>query len=326
MKSRWPRAIPVVVSLAVFIILMVALFAGRNHIAEDYDIITVNISDLYTHNSTKPTARSMTPVELPNRPCEGDSRIPRSEACSTMTTHDKRGDNNDKATIITPATSSRQPQVDDHPYPEFFSLYSLSICEGVYSPDKHRAIRQCYSVFSGNTSTIPSLLPSNTTISSSLSSAMAGLTRMLRATGVFLALSTGLVGVSCFLGMAFFIGGDSDALIDVPSVWLNLVCSGLAVFCAVLAGTVGAAGGKVAEGKIKEFGVPAEAGRAWVVLVWSAVPTMMIVLGWWVYKVVDIRRKRRWETERERVIRGGRQQEGGYQLPEFGRMPRRGDV
>jgi len=76
------------------------------------------------------------------------------------------------------------------------------------------------------------------------------------------------------------------------TVWINLVCTTFAVFFLVLAGTVAAAGAKVAEGRLNDLGedvrVSAVAGTDWVVLAWAGVALMVVVLIYWVSRVIKL--------------------------------------
>lgn len=77
-------------------------------------------------------------------------------------------------------------------------------------------------------------------------------------------------------------------------MWTNLVFASTAVFFLILGGLVAAAGAKVAEGRINDLGdkigLTAVAGRDWVTLAWAGVALMVVVLLYWVWRAVRLRR------------------------------------
>lgn len=160
-------------------------------------------------------------------------------------------------------------------------------------------------------STIPSLLsttlnltvgtlnlnvsPADLGLTYAVESTLDGLNTLLKAFTVIFSIGIGFTGLSFLSSIpAIALGTDTVRMAYPWGVWTNLVFVSTAVFFLVLGGLVAAAGAKVAEGRINDLGdkigLAAVAGKDWVTLAWAGVALMVVVLLYWVWRAVRLRR------------------------------------
>ncbi|KAK4041414.1 hypothetical protein C8A01DRAFT_34496 [Parachaetomium inaequale] len=227
-------------------------------------------------------------------------------------------DNNSGSNNITDGVTEK-PHTRD-----FYSLYTLSICEGEFTADGSR-MPQCHPYFSEGTSTIPALLGTTATphttvahadgnialtnsgLTYSLESALNGLDTLLKAVAVLWSLGIGFTGITFFTSIpaVSLSSDDPDPRYKYKwAVWMNLIFTGTAMFFLILGGMVAAAGAKAAEGNVNglgaDIGVSAVAGTNWIVLAWAGVALLAVALVYWTARTVKLRRDKKRDEEEAR--------------------------
>ncbi|KAL1843832.1 hypothetical protein VTJ49DRAFT_7183 [Mycothermus thermophilus] len=330
------RLLPVIFSFVAFILALLALFAGNKPgILEGYDILTVNISYLRT-NQSGPEAL----LFLRNE-CNGSGIL--TQLCEDMKAAAGIADpepvqphNGTRPVVLLNETKSHSddaannalPARDQRQHPDFYALYPLAVCEGVFHKSGARINTGCHSLFSTDTSaTIPALLVDalnrhkdndkhdgndnkSTTIADplpgALSATLTGLNPLCKAIGFMLSVATGLTCLTLITSVCVVTlssktepGGSTSY---TWGVWTNLALCGFAFFFLVLAGLVGAAGGQMNEGNVnhqgKDVDVSAVAGTEWLTLEWVAAGVMVVVLAYWGIRAVRLRKAKKAEAAR----------------------------
>ncbi|KAL2271356.1 hypothetical protein VTJ83DRAFT_727 [Remersonia thermophila] len=330
------RLLPVVFSFVVFILALLALFAGNKPgILESYDILTVNISYLPTNQSRRGSllflGNECHSSGLLAKWCEGmDAAAGIANSTSAVLNHETQQavPHNQTKKANDGDADQALPAKDRRLHPDFYALYPLAVCEGIFHKDGARMNTECHPLFSTGADTgtsIPALLidalnhhkddndndgdGKSTTETANpfpgaLSATLAGLNSLCKAIGFMLSIASGLAGLALIASVCVVTvssktepGGSTSY---TCGVWTNLVLSGFSFFFLVLAGLVGSAGGQVNEGNVnhqgKDVDVSAVAGAAWVALEWAAVAAMGVVLVYWGIRAVKLRQAKKAEA------------------------------
>ncbi|KAK4132011.1 hypothetical protein BT67DRAFT_435866 [Trichocladium antarcticum] len=350
--------LPVLCSFVAFILVMLAMFAGGDGpgVFREYDIISVNTSGLGKDLVKKLTSRGLGsklgPTPTVNSGCSvlgvGKGNICNSAAEGLVESRDIPSIINSAENAIKSAAANAGDQVNNKVNDmidkiaeklhirDFYSLYALQVCEGDFTPGGRRNISECHPYFSGNSSTIPSLLNhtldvslggldapihpslSDLGLTAALSSALNSLNTTLNAFAVIFSIGVGLTGLSVLCSTAgmfpeFYKNATNNnhshrnshcSRAEFLSAWVNLIIAAGAMFSLVLGGLVATIGARVVAGEINSMGntigVGAAAGTEWVTLAWAGVGLMAVVVVYWGWKLGTVRRWRK----RQKTVEG----------------------
>ncbi|KAL2137282.1 hypothetical protein VTI74DRAFT_5013 [Chaetomium olivicolor] len=318
------RLPPVLCSLVAFILVMLALFAGHDpRFLEGYDILLVNTSGLGNDMVNMAVSRGITPTPLRNFrdiACQSFGNEWLESSCTTaspvvVSTDDKAGSKiNEKGNDMV-GKLAEKPHIH-----EFYTMHALAVCEGDFKEDGSRNVTACHALFSDDTNSIPSLLNTslhlnlspvdkNTTLDSigvkgTLRSALDSLNVLLKAVTVIFSIGVAFTGISFLISAAglFFEKGNTNQSVPLI-VWTSLIIVSSALFFLILGALTATAGAKTVEGKVNSLdgnpGVSATLGLKWVTLAWIGVLLMVLVLGYWVFQVIQFMRKTRGRPDPE---------------------------
>lgn len=298
--KQLPIGIPIVASLAAFILLLLALLAGsKPGFMEGYDLITFNTSALGENL-----------IHLDNNP---DEPTPTSGGICD----DLGGFLGRSCSSATAAVGSLQSEIADSVNDigndianqlatklgihEFYSLHTLTICEGDFTPNATapRAGRNVTSCTTGfpNGYNVSALLDhglqagrfkftlADLGFTDGLQDAIDTLNGVLTASTILLIIAVGFTGLTLLASLA--------ALVFIPRqeravLLTNAVLAGIAVGFLILSSLVGTIGARVAASKANakgdRIGLSARAGDGYTIITWVAVGLMLITLGYWLWQ------------------------------------------
>jgi len=322
MMKQLPIGIPIVGSLAAFILILLALLAGsRPGFMEGYDLIAFNTSalgqnliKLNDNDEPTPTGSGL---------CDGIGGF-LGKTCSSATAavDSLQSDIADKVNDI--GNEIADELADRLGIHEFYSLHALTICEGDFSPNAttsgaDRNVTECHKGFT-NGYNVSALLdhglqvgPYKLTLADlgftdEIQDAMDTLNRVLKAFTALLIVAVGFTGLTMLSSIA--------ALFLIPrherkTVLINLILAGAALSFLVLSGLVGTIGASIATDKINDkghdIGLSANLGKGDLILTWVAVGLMLITFGYWLWqflrhrngKTMDPRGSRKYARDSE---------------------------
>lgn len=315
--KQLPIGIPIVASLAAFILVLLALFSGsRPGFMEDYDLVAFNTSGLGKNLIDLDGNEDPTPTSNGDSLCEGIGGI-FGEACTSATAvvDSIKDDVEDTLNDIGNRVADRL--ADRLGISEFYSLHALTICEGDFKPNAtasgaDRNVTECHQGFTEGYN-ISALLdhslrvgPFNVSLldlgfTSDIQDSIDALNTVLKAFTALLIVGIGFTGLSLLASVAalFLIPRR-----ERPVLFANTVLSGAALAFLVLSGLLGTVGASIAEDKVnklgEDIGLAAKMGEGYVILTWVGVGLMLVAFGYWLWQFM------RFKNGRRMTVNGGR--------------------
>ncbi|KAK1829923.1 actin cortical patch SUR7/pH-response regulator pali [Podospora conica] len=309
--KQLPIGIPIIASLAAFILLLLALLAGsRPGFMEDYDLVAFNTSGLGKNlidfdGDEKPTPTSSSGSGL----CDGLGGI-LGKACTSATAVVDSVKDDVEETLNDIGNRVADRLADRLGISEFYSLHALTICEGDFKPNAtangaDRNVTECHQGFTEGYN-ISSLLDHSLRVgpfkvslldlgfTSDIQNAIDTLNTVLKAFTALLIIGLGFTGLSLIASvLALFLIPRREG----PVLSANTILAGLALGFLVLSGLLGTIGASIAEDKVNELGddigLAAKMGSGYVTLTWVGVGLMLVAFGYWLWQHLRFKNGRR---------------------------------
>ncbi|KAK5651504.1 hypothetical protein OQA88_11958 [Cercophora sp. LCS_1] len=301
--KQLPIGIPIVTSLAAFILVLLALLAGsRPGFMENYDVISFNTSALGQDVILRQNKDPDEPTPTSGTLCDKlDGILGRTCSSATAAIDSLQSD---IADVINDVGNEIADELADRlGIHEFYSLHALTICEGDFTPNAtapgaDRNVTECHKGFT-NGYNISAMLdrglqlgPYRLTLNDlgftdDMQDAIDTLNTVLKAFTALLIVAVGFTGLSLLASVA--------ALFLIPrrergTVLTNLILASAALLFLILSGLIGTIGGHIAAQKAnekgKEIGLSATPGKGFVIVTWVAVGLMFIVFGYWLWQLL----------------------------------------
>lgn len=329
--KQLPIGIPIVTSLAAFILVLLALLAGsRPGFMEDYDLVAFNTSGLGKNLIDLDSDKKPTPTSDSSR-CDKLSGF-LGKACSSAgaVIDDVKDDVEDTLNDIGNRVADHL--ADRLGIAEFYSLHALTICEGEFKPNAtargaDRNVTECHKGFTKgyNVSAFldhslrvgpfkVSLLDLGFT--EDIQNAIDTLNTVLKAFTALLIIGVGFTGLS-LLGsvLALFLIPRRER----PVLFANTVLAGAALAFLVLSGLLGTVGASIAEDKINDLGadigLAASMGKGYIILTWVAVGLMLLAFGYWLWQFLRFKNGRRMAVRNQKYPRDSEESGGMREKP-----------
>ncbi|KAK1757822.1 actin cortical patch SUR7/pH-response regulator pali [Echria macrotheca] len=306
--KQLPIGIPIVASLAAFILVLLALFSGsRPGFMESYDIISFNTSAL-GKNLLDRDPNEPTPTSSGGGLCD-DLNGFLGRTCSSATAAAGSIESDIANTLNDIGNDIADELADRLGIHEFYSLHPLTICEGDFTPNATapgagRNISECHHGFTDGYN-ISSLLDHGLQVgrfrltladlgfTKELQDPIDTLNSVLKAFTAILIVAVGFTGLSFLASVAaLFLVGRRER----PTVLTNLVLAALAFGFLLLSGLMGTIAGSVAADKVNDkgadIGIHASMGVGYTVITWVAVGLMLVAFGFWLWKLLRHRNGR----------------------------------
>ncbi|KAK0630249.1 actin cortical patch SUR7/pH-response regulator pali [Bombardia bombarda] len=300
--------IPIVASVAAFVLVLLALIAGTSPgRMEDYDIITFNTSSL-GKNLVNTATTDDKPTTTTSGLCDDFSGI-LGKACATATSAAGSVESDVLSALNDIGNDIADKLADELGIHEFYSLHTLSICEGDFSPnatsqDPGRNVTRCHNGLKGgyNVSALfdqeLQVGPFNLTlrdlgVTDDIQSDIDTLNSLIKAFAIILIVTVALIGVSMLLSVAsLFLIRSREHLVLLSNVIISSIAAGMIILCSILI-TVGA---HVAVSKVNDLGddigLTASTGSKYKILIWTAVGLMVVAFLYWLWQLISFKRHR----------------------------------
>ncbi|KAK0632654.1 actin cortical patch SUR7/pH-response regulator pali [Immersiella caudata] len=326
--KRLPIGIPIVASLAAFILILLALLAGsRPGFMEEYDLIAFNTSGL-GQNLINIGNDNDEPTPTDSSLCDGiGGFLGRTCTSATAAIDSLQSDIADRVNDIgNEVADELAERLGIH---EFYSLHALTICEGDYAPNAttpgaDRNVTECHKGFTEGYN-ISVLLdhglrvgPYRLTLADlgftdELQDAIDTLNKVLKAFAALLIVAVGFTGLSMLSSIA--------ALVLIPrherkAVLINLILAGAALSFMVLSGLVGTITASIATDKVNEkgddIGLSSSMGKGYLIITWVAVGLMLITFGYWLWQFIRSRNGKTMDPRGPRKYARDSEESGAY--------------
>ncbi|KAK0734770.1 actin cortical patch SUR7/pH-response regulator pali [Lasiosphaeria miniovina] len=289
-------AIPIVTSIAAFVLVLIALLAGSNQGSlEDYDIISNLIMNAANDDDPKPTQTS----DL----CSHVGGF-LGKACATATAVAGSIESDIVALGNDIANDIADHLAEELGIHQFYSVHALTICEGYYSPNATavgatRNVTSCYkaldqgynvsAIFDHQLQVGPlelNLLDLGFT--RDLQDVFDAFKDMTKAFVIILSLGVGLTGLSMLASVGGLFRHEKRGLLLANIVLAGLAAGLLTISSAVVTVAASKAASKANEHG-NDIGISATAGSKYTAIIWAAVGLMFVTLGYWVWQLVRFR-------------------------------------
>ncbi|KAH8883072.1 hypothetical protein GQ53DRAFT_664793 [Thozetella sp. PMI_491] len=301
--TKAPIGIPIVASVAAFVLVLLALFSGTGHpvFVEQFDIIT----DLVSKASSSPTATS-------SGACQDLGGNWLGRACASATA------------AVGSDVASALDKIEDHFADElaktlgikqFYSVHTMNICEGYYDPNAtvvgaSHNVTNCTAPFAGyNVSAMfdheLSVGPFKLNLqelgfSDDLQGEFDKIYRLLEAFAIIFIIGAGFTGLTVISSIAsLFLLHRRERI----TLLINVILSGIAMGILLLAVTIVTAGAYIAASetndKGSDVGISATAGHIFTAVTWTAVGLMIVTFVYWLF-------------QHRRFRKGVKRMSGGY--------------
>lgn len=313
--KRIHAALPVLASLAAFILTLLALLAGSVHgpnSLRDYDMIMFNTSGLgkdFLLSREKP-AETPTPAEEDPSRCDKLLLDDLIEKCKKG--KEAAADAVDKAKdkVNEIANDIVDRLADELGIKEYYALHVMTLCEGDFTPNAtapsaSRNTTDCTQVFPNGVYNVSALLDKELRagpfqigiedigISDTIQDAVDTINSLVKAFAILLIVSVALTGLSFVVSTVplLFPGGDRENV----TLLANVVVSALATFVLLFTSMFVTIGMHMAADKVNEkgadVGLSATAGKGYTGLTWAAVGLMLVlVFGFWLWQLLRFRK------------------------------------
>ncbi|KAK3329983.1 actin cortical patch SUR7/pH-response regulator pali [Apodospora peruviana] len=299
--------IPILASLAAFVLVLLALLAGSNPgYMENYDVLTFNTSGLGKNLVSKviddDTPSSTTSGGL----CNGvDGFLGR--VCGSATAAAGSAESavvdafNDIGNDIADKLADR---LGIH---EFYSLHALTICEGDFSPNATssgagRNVSSCEKGLSNGYNISAKLDQelrvgpldlrlSDLGFTKDIQDAVDTLNKVTKAFAIILIVGVALTGLALLASLIslFLVSGRERGVFLA-----NAVLSALAFFVLLISGLIVTIASRIAVDKVNDMGddigLQAAAGNNYTIITWVAVGLMLVAFVYWVSQLVRFRK------------------------------------
>jgi hypothetical protein len=326
--KRLPIGIPIVASLAAFILILLALLAGsRPGFMEEYDLVAFNTSGL-GQNLINIGNDDDEPTPTDSSLCDGiGGFLGRTCTSATAAIDSLQSDIADRVNDI--GNEVADELADRLGIHEFYSLHALTICEGDYAPTAttsgaDRNVTECHKGFTEGYN-ISALLdhglrvgPYRLTLADlgftdELQDAIDTLNKVLKAFTALLIVAVGFTGLSMLASIA--------ALVLIPrherkAVLINLILAGAALSFMVLSGLIGTITASIATDKVNEngddIGLSSSMGTGYLIITWVAVGLMLVTFGYWLWQFLRHRNGKTMDPRGPRKYARDSEESGAY--------------
>jgi hypothetical protein len=295
-----PIGIPIVGSLAAFILVLLALLAGsRPGFMEDYDIMAFNTSGL-GKNLIDIGNDKNEPTPTGGGAC-GKLGGFLGGACSTATAaiDSLHSDVADKVNDVGNAIADEL--ADRLGISEFYSIHPLAICEGDFTPNAttpgaDRNVTKCHKGFTNGYNVSDfldhglrvgrfKLTLADLGFTDEIQDALDTLSTVLKAFTALLIIAISFTGLSMLASIsALFLIHRHER----KAILTNTILAGAALSFMVLAGLVGTIAASIATDKVNEkgadIGLSSSMGNGYLIITWVAVGLMLITFGYWLWQ------------------------------------------
>lgn len=298
--KQLPLIVPIVTSIAAFVLVLLALLAGtRPGFMESYDIVTFNTSAL-GKNLVRAAANQDGPTPTSGF-CDDLGLL--AEACSTATA----AAGSVQSEIVSALDDIGNVVADELAerlgIEELYSLHSLTICEGTFTPnasfpDAKRNVTKCTKGLSEgyNISSILDrqlqvgplrLTVDDLGVTEDVQNALDILNKVLKALAIILIVAVAFTGLAMLASIAslFLVprGGRGILL-------ANIIISAIAFILLLVCGLLVTIGGRIVASKTNDMGddigLSARTGTNYIIIMWVAVGLMFITFAFWIWQLV----------------------------------------
>ncbi|KAK3335903.1 actin cortical patch SUR7/pH-response regulator pali [Cercophora scortea] len=301
--------IPIVASLAAFVLVLLALLAGsRPGFMEDFDIVTFNTSAL-GKNLLSTATDDNKPTSTTDGLCDGLGGA-LGRLCSSATAEAETIESEIVSAIDDIGNTIADKLADTLGIHEFYSVHALAICEGSFTPNAtapspDRNVTNCtmglsdgYNVsgiFDHQLQVGPfELTLADLGFTDDIQNAFDTLNQVTKAFAIILIISVALTGLALVASLAslFLIPRKERA-----ALLSNVVISLIATLMLIASALVVTIGSRVVVSKVNDLGddvgLSATAGYRYTIFTWVAVGLMMVSFAYWLQQLMEFRRNSR---------------------------------